>query len=79
MSRRPIRPGVAYGLDELGLAARVNIEETFREASPRFFAEPSESISANSFGLKGFDLEHRFLIAEIGYRERALVGGQIAG
>src|SRR5215469_5890079 len=79
MSRRPIRPGVVDRSDYLGLAARVNIEETFREAALRFFAEPSESISANSFGLKGLEVEHRFLIAEIGYRERALIGGQVAG
>jgi len=77
MSDRPIRSTVADCPDELGLAARVNIEETCREAPLRFFAEPSEPLAAHALGLERLQVTHRLLAAELGDCQRALVSRQI--
>lgn len=78
MSRRPIRLSVADCPDELGLAAGVNIDETFRDAPLRFFAEPSESFPAHPLGLERLQITHRLLAAEIGDCQCSLVSRQVA-
>ncbi len=66
MSLRPIRSGVADCLNELVLAAGVNIEETLGETPLRFFAEPSEPLAAHPFGLERLQITYRFFAAENG-------------
>ena len=78
VSDRPIRSNVADSPDELGLAARVNSEETCREAPLRLFAEPSESVAAHALRLERLQVTHRLLAAEIGDCQRPLVRRQVA-